>query len=62
MLKNIAEESRNQKQRHRIHKVVTKYYIQILDEILKDNSVSQQSQNDETLMNTLWFFEMNVWD
>ena len=62
MLKNIAEESRNQKERNRLHDIVTMYYIQILDEILKSNSVSKQSQDNEALMNTLWFFEMNVWD
>ena len=56
MLKNIAEESRNQKERNRLHDIVTMYYIQILDEILKSNSVSKQSQDNEALMNTLWFF------
>lgn len=45
-----------------LHKIVTKYYILILEQILKENSVSQQSKDNEVLMNNLWFFEANIWD
>jgi hypothetical protein len=62
MLKNIAEEYGGKETREMLHKIVTKYYILILEQILKENSVSQQSKENEVLMNNLWFFETNIWD
>lgn len=62
MLKNIAEEGQEINERKNMHKIVTLYYIKILNEILKENSVSQVSTENEVLMNNLWFFEMNIWD
>ena len=62
MLKNIAEESQENSERKKLHRVVTAYYIKILSEILQENSVSKESKDNEVLMNNLWFFEMNVWD
>ena len=62
MLKNIAEEYGNKEEKSSLHKIVTKYYIQILEEILEKNSVSKNSQENEALMNNLWFFETNIWD
>lgn len=62
MLKNIAEEYGTKPKREKLHKIVTKYYIQILEAILKENSVSKSSDENEALMNNLWFFEMNIWD
>lgn len=62
MLKNIAEEYGADQQRNRMHKVVTNYYVQILEEILKENSIKKSSEENEAIMNNLWFFEMNIWD
>ena len=62
MLKNIAEEYGTKPKQEKLHKIVTKYYIQILEEILNENSVSKSSEENEALMNNLWFFEMNIWD
>lgn len=62
MLKNIAEEYGTEQQRKRMHKVVTTYYVQILEEILKENSIKKSSEENEAIMNNLWFFEMNIWD
>jgi hypothetical protein len=62
MLKNIAEEYGTDQESKRLHKVVTKYYVQILEEILKENSIKKSSEENEAIMNNLWFFEMNIWD
>jgi hypothetical protein len=50
MLKSFAEESRTPKDRRKVHKIV------------KHNSTSKKASVNETLMNELWFYEMNVWD
>jgi len=62
MLKNIAEEIGVKHERQNLHKLVTKYYSEILEQILRENSVSDNSKDNEVLMNNLWFFETNVWD
>ncbi|CAI2386019.1 unnamed protein product [Moneuplotes crassus] len=61
MIKNIAEETSEEKDK-KIHKIVTKYYIQILEAILKENSVRESSEDNQSIMNNLWFFEMNIWE
>lgn len=62
MIKNIAEESGKEKDRQKLHKIITKYYIQILEAILKENSVRKSSEENELIMNNLWFFETNIWE
>ncbi|CAI2358952.1 unnamed protein product [Moneuplotes crassus] len=62
MIKNVAEETSKETEKKKIHKIVTQYYIQILENILKENSVSGSSEKNQSVMNKLWFFEMNIWE
>jgi len=60
MLKNLAEESRTPKMRKKVHKWVTTYFVDILEDILSQNSTDVM-KNEDTL-NILWHHEMNIWD
>lgn len=60
MLKTLAEESRGIQERKKVHKHVTSYFNEILENILNSNSV--KNVDNGKLMNTLWHHEMNVWD
>ena len=60
MLKTLAEESRSIQERKKVHRIVTTYYVKVLDDIMDANSTS--NKGNEELMNTLWHHEMNIWD
>jgi AAA domain len=60
MLKTLAEEFRSIHERKKVHRIVTTYYVKVLEGIMDANSISHKG--NEELMNTLWHHEMNIWD
>ena len=60
MLKTLAEESRSLNERKKVHRNVTQYFVEILQELMRLNSTTEKG--NEKLMNDLWHHEMNIWD